>query len=98
MYNSDMRNIRKYSHFRKDSHSTHSTAKEYNSRNNEEQKMKEQNKTLAQNKRYKDVNHGIRTINVKISKDYDNKTLKLNGKLIMIKKNLGKYLLNQYKE
>ena len=95
MHDTDMKSRRNYSYLRKDSRSTHSTAKEYSRKNSEEKKMQEQSKTLAHNKKYKNVNHGHRGVGSKISNDYDTKTLKLNGKIIMIKKNLGKYLLNQ---
>jgi hypothetical protein len=95
MYDNDMWNRRNNSYLRKDSRSTHSTAKEYSRKNSEEKKIQEQSKTLAHNKKYKNVYHGTRGMGSKMSNDYDTKTLKLNGKLIMIKKNLGKYLLNQ---
>jgi serine/threonine kinase 38 len=95
MYDNDMWNRRNNSYLRKDSRSTHSTAKEYSRKNSEEKKIQEQSKTLAHNKKYKNANHGTRGMGSKMSNDYDTKTLKLNGKLIMIKKNLGKYLLNQ---
>ena len=95
MHDTDMKSRRNYSYLRKDSRSTHSTAKEYSRKNSEEKKTQEQSKTLAHNKKYKNVNHGHCGVGSKISNDYDTKTLKLNGKIIMIKKNLGKYLLNQ---
>ena len=54
----------------------------------------ERNKTLVCNRKKMLINQGLNAMRKKNNDEYDRKTLKINGKFFMVKKNLGKYLEN----
>ena len=76
---------------------SNSKASNYISGKIDDIKLLERNKTLARNRSKMFINQGLNAIRKKNNDEYDRKTLKINGKFIMVKKNLGKYLEN-YKD